>query len=223
MLDQLRIGDTYSYDQFSASVMKRSISAPKKKVIKDTVPFSNVTYDFSAINGEVYWEERNLDYIFEITADTPEELEELKINFQTWIMNVTRKKLYDPFIQYYHFLATYSDIVFDDDEDMEKTTVTVKFTAYPYKIANNKTVYTASVTTDEDIVLNIENKSAHRITPTLISDTPVTVTIGNATFQMGATTVADERFKIEAGTNKISVRATEVKGTFTIEFTEEVF
>lgn len=222
MLDQLRIGDAYSYDQFYASVMKRSISAPKKKVIKDTVPFSNVTYDFSAIDGEIYWEERNLDYIFEITADTPEELEELKTNFQTWIMNVMSEKLYDPFIKDYHFLATFSDISFDDDEGMEKTTVTVKFTAYPYKIANDKKVYTVNVTAEETI-LKVENKSAHRITPTLISDVPVTIKIGNENFQMGAATVAEERLKIGTGSNEISVTATNANGTFTIEFVEEVF
>lgn len=222
MLDQLRIGDAYSYDQFYASVMKRSISAPKKKVIKDTVPFSNVTYDFSAIDGEIYWEERNLDYIFEITADTPEELEELKTNFQTWIMNVMSEKLYDPFIKDYHFLATFSDISFDDDEGMEKTTVTVKFTAHPYKIANDKKVYTVNVTAEETI-LKVENKSAHRITPTLISDVPVTIKIGNENFQMGAATVAEERLKIGTGSNEISVTATNANGTFTIEFVEEVF
>ena len=222
MLDQLRIGDAYSYDQFYASVMKRSISAPKKKVIKDTVPFSNLTYDFSAIDGEIYWEERNLDYIFEITADTPEELEELKTNFQTWIMNVISEKLYDPFIRDYHFLATYSDSSFDDDEGMEKTTVTVKFTAYPYKIANDKKVYTVNVTTEET-VLRVENKSAHRITPVLISDVPVTIKIGNENFQMGAATVKEERLKIGSGSNEISVTATNANGTFTIEFAEEVF
>lgn len=222
MLDQLRIGDAYSYDQFYASVMKRNISAPKKKVIKDTVPFSNITYDFSAIDGEIYWEERNLDYIFEITADTPEELEELKINFQTWVMNVMSEKLYDPFIKDYHFIATYSDISFDDDEGMEKTTITVKFTAYPYKIANDKKVYTVDVTAEEK-VLRVDNKSAHRITPILTSDVPVAIKIGNADFQMGASTVKDDHFKIGIGGNELYIKATNANGTLTIEFEEEVF
>ena len=78
MIDQIKIGDKSSYDDFSASFSNRKIGKPKKKVIKETIPFSNITYDFSAINGELYWEERELEYTFEITADTPEELEELK-------------------------------------------------------------------------------------------------------------------------------------------------
>ena len=103
MLDQLRIGDKYSYDDFFASVAERKIKKPKKKKIKDTVPYSNKTYDFSAINGEVYWEERELEYILELDADTPEELEERKIALSSWLMNVidttvrSKKKLEDTF------------------------------------------------------------------------------------------------------------------------------
>jgi predicted Ser/Thr protein kinase len=78
MLDQLIIGDKGSCDDFEASVKERVIHPPKKKSIKKTIPFSNVTHDFSAINGEVYWEERTLEYIFEIIANSAEELEEKK-------------------------------------------------------------------------------------------------------------------------------------------------
>ena len=88
MLDQLIIADTGSYDKFGASIKEREIHAPKKKTIKDTVPFSNATYDFTAINGEIYWQERTMKYIFEIVENTPEELEERKMKFSNWVMNV---------------------------------------------------------------------------------------------------------------------------------------
>ena len=42
MIDQLIIG----------GLAKSKKKPPKKKSIKETVPFSNVTYDFTAINGE---------------------------------------------------------------------------------------------------------------------------------------------------------------------------
>lgn len=223
MLDQLRIGNLYSYDNFNASVSKRTITKGKKKSIKDTVPFSNTTYDFSNINGEVYWEEQSLQYIFEITADTPEELEELKTNFSSWIMNIMEEKLHDPFIKNFHFKATYDDISFDDDESMEKTTVTVIFTAYPYMIANESKKYITEVATDAEITLEVKNGSSHRITPTLISDVPVEITIGNLPYTMGVGMVTNERIKLESGENQVTVKATETSGTFTIEFTEEVF
>ncbi len=222
MLDQLRIGNQYSYDDYQASVMKRSIEAPKKKSVKETIPYSNMTYDFSSINGETYWEERQLSYVLEIVADTPEELENLKIEFQNWVMNVMNEELYDPFITGHHFVATFSDISFEDEEDIEKTTVTVTFTAYPYQISNEKKHYTINVTS-ESATINVENPSAHRITPTLISDVPVTIRISGNEFSMAAGTISSEKFMLERGINEITVTASETNGIFTIEFAEEVF
>ena len=223
MLDQLQIGNLYSYDDFEASVASRKINKPKKKSIKETVPFSNVTYDFSAINGEVYWEEQSLEYVLEITADSPEELEDLKTRFSSWVMNVMKEKLYDPFIENYHFIATFDDISYSDEESMDKTTVTVKFSAYPYMIANYPKKYTSSVTKGAEITLRVTNNSSHRITPKLIADVPVQITIGDLVYTMGATSVEDESVKLAIGVNEVKVKATDASGTFTIEFAEEVF
>ena len=52
MIDQLIIGDKLSHDDFSDSIALRKINLPKKKSIKESPPFSNITYDFSAINGD---------------------------------------------------------------------------------------------------------------------------------------------------------------------------
>lgn len=222
MIDQLIIDSSASYDDFEASVRERQIDAPKKKSIKETVPFSNVTYDFSAIDGEVYWEERTLKYVFEITADTPEELEVQKIKFKSWIMNVSGSEIHDPFISEYHFIGTFDSIAFDDSE-IEKSTITVAFTAYPYMIANQKTEYEFSLSTSVDVVVEIVNNSSHRITPTFISDVPVTFQIGDTTHSMGAGEATDDSIKLAVGANSIKIQPTEAAGTFKVEFYEEVF
>lgn len=163
MNDQLIIGDKASFDDFEASLATRNIGMPKKKSIKETVPFSNVTYDFSRINGELYWEDRPLEYVFEILASTPEELEELKTAFSSWVMNVFEEEIHDPFIPDYHFIGTYEDIDFEDEETLDKTTVTVKFTAYPYKVANLPTVFELESDGLGSKEWDIENKSSHRV------------------------------------------------------------
>lgn len=165
MIDQLTIGEKSSFDDFGASLAKRTIGAPKKKTIKETLPYSNNTYDFSAINGEVYWEERELEYIFEMTASTPEDLEDMKTAFANWVMNVMNEDIFDPFIFGYHFVGTFSEMDFEDDEGLDKTTATVKFTAYPYKLANNVKKYTYTVAAGATIDVAIINDSAHRVTP----------------------------------------------------------
>lgn len=166
-MDELIIGQKASYKDYGASLSKRKIAAPKKKAIKETVPFSNVTYDFSAINGEVYWEERQLEYVFEITAASPEKLEEMKSAFADCVMNVMSESIHDPFIPEHHFVATFDSITFEDEEGLEKTTATVVFSAYPYKIANNPTVVTHYSASSGTFKLYVENRSSHRITATL--------------------------------------------------------
>ena len=222
MLDQLIIGNKASYDDFEASVAIRKLNKPKKKSIKETVPFSNVTYDFSAINGEVYWEERELEYVFEIEADTPEELEAKRTAFSSWVMNVQNEEIHDPFIPNYHFIGTYDDIDEDDDESIEKTTVTVKFKAYPYMIANEAKVFAVGVVAGAESTVAIVNESSHRITPTFNSDIAFTLKMGNASYGISDGETTDDSFKLPVGTNTLTLTASET-GTVNISFFEEVF
>lgn len=221
MIDQLIIGNKASYDDFEASVKERKDNKPKKKSIKETVPFSNVTYDFTAINGEIYWEERTLEYVLEITADTPEELEEKKQLFVSWIMNVMGEELFDPFVLNYHFIATFDDIDIDDSE-IEKATITATFTAYPYMIANTKKACCFSLDANAEITETIANNSSHRITPTFVADVPFTVSIDGSSYAIPAGETTDETFMLVAGANTVTVQAGKTAGVLMIEFFEEV-
>lgn len=224
-LDELRIGDKYSYKDFSASVRDRKISAPAKKKIKETVPFSNETYDFSSINGEIYWEERTLEYVLEMDARTAEELEALKIAFRSWVMNVEKGELHDPYIKEYHFIATFDEIEFDDSE-VEKTTISLVFTAYPFMIANEPKKYTKEVSSTQTTIqsmVNVSNNSSHKLTPTFKASVPVSITKGGKTYSIAAGTFTDDSLELEVGGNLFTVKTTASSGTLEIEFTEEVF
>lgn len=223
MNDQLIIGDKASVDDFEASLATRNIGMPTKKSIKETVPFSNVTYDFSKINGELYWEERELEYVFEIIAPTPEKLEELKTAFSNWVMNVHEEEIHDPFIPDHHFVGTFDDIDFEDEESLDKTTVTVTFTAYPYKIANLPTV--TELDGDSSYTIPIVNNSAHPVTLTLA------MTSGSAMLWIddvvqGSITVGNYSYTIPVGVTVFGIN----ESTFpreglhgSLSFVEEVF
>lgn len=224
MIDQLVIDSKASYDDYGASVKTRTINNPVKKSIKETVPFSNVTYDFSAINGELYWEERELEYVFEITADTPEKLEEAKTRFCSWVMNVMNEELHDPFIENYHFTATFNDMNVEDDESVEKTTLTVTFTAYPYKIADEPKLYTADIAVGNTVELVVENNSSHKIVPTIITDQSISVTLDNVTYNVAAGTTSDSVLKFNVGVNTLSIKNNGSGAcNLTINIIEEVF
>ena len=135
MIKQLIINDKKSYDDFGLFIGTRNISSPKKKSIKESVPFSNVVYDFSNINGEIYWEERTLQYTFDIAELTTEEMESVKSKVLDWLLNVHDTDIYDPYIGNYHFHGS-----FDSNswvEDFGAGTITISFTVYPYKISND--------------------------------------------------------------------------------------
>lgn len=221
MIDQLIIGKMASYDDFGASVAERKITKPKKKSIKETVPFSNVTHDFSAINGELYWEEASLEYIFEIDANSAEELEDKKRPFVSWVMNVQEEELHDPYIRNFHYLATFADIDVDDSE-VEKATITVKFTAYPYMICDFPKMAVFQIP-EADNTVSIVNNSSHRITPTFKPSVECIITKGNSSYGIPAGEIKDDSITLNPGINIFSVRATGNVGTLTVEFREEVF
>lgn len=199
MMDQLIIGEKASFDDFGASIATRHIGTPTKKSIRETVPFSNVTYDFSKIDGELYWNERELEYVFEMTASTPEELEEMKTAFSNWVMNVFEEKIHDPFIPDYHFVGTFDDMDFEDEESLDKTTVTVKFLAYPFKIRNVEKAYRVVVPADY-VNVELHNDGARTAIPTII--TPINglmIDFGNLSEVISAGTWIWEDLKIPAG------------------------
>lgn len=224
MLDQLIIGNKASVDDFDASVSARHISEAKKKEIKETVPFSNATYDFSAIDGEIYWEERELEYVFEILANSPAELEQKKTAFSGWVKNVMSENLYDPFTPDYHYVGTFSNMDYADDESMLKTTATVKFSAYPYKVANIPTVYTVSVPGSATVTVNFTNNSAHRMTPTIITDMAIIFAIDNARWSIPAGEITSDKIKLKVGTNDVEIQnLSEIDSNVIVRFYEEVF
>lgn len=220
MLDQLIIGNKASLDDFGASLAERKFTPPKKKSIKESVPYSNVTYDFSDINGEVYWEERQLECVFEITAPTPEDLERKKTAFFNWVMNIKDENIFDPYNLDYHYKGTFSDIAVADDESIEKTTITVVFSAYPYKIANLPKIYKLKV--EGKITKNIINASSHRITPTIITDTTVVIKLDDVSYSMSAGEFTDSKLMFKQGVNTLTIES-ETECNLTVKFFEEVF
>lgn len=224
MVDQLIIGDLASNDDFGASVALRNIGTPAKKKITKSVPFSNVVHDFTNINGEIYWENRTLEYVFEMVAESPEALENMKTAFSGFVMNVIEEEIHDPFIPDFHFIGTFDGIAYADEEHELKTTATVTFSAYPYKISNEPKQYHRVIPVSGNAWLYIPNDSAHRITPTITVEGAVRIVYGNSSIALSDRTVTDESFDLAVGVNEFYV---ENNGTeqcaITITFRKEVF
>lgn len=153
MIKQLEIGGKKSFDDFGMLIATRKISTPTKKSIIETVPFSNVIYDYSKVDGELYWNPRTLDYSFDIAELTTEEMEVVKSKFQSWILNVHDEDIYDPYIGDYHFHGSYSKDSWS--EDFGAGTISVTFEVYPYKISNKDNSVVEELGLDETGVNNV--------------------------------------------------------------------
>ncbi len=224
MFDQLIIGKKASLDDFGASLASRAISAPKKKSIKETVPFSNVTYDFSKINGELYWEERELEYVFEIIADDPASLEYKKAQFSKWVMNVMSEEIHDPYDPDFHYVGTFEDIDYEDEDCVEKTTITVTFLAYPYKIANKATNTICTVPALSEKTFAVFNDSGHKITPTIKTDCEIVIEYEAKTYSASVGTFKDNVLKLKSGGNVFTIQnLANTECTVVVSFFEELF
>ncbi len=221
-MDQIIVGDYASLDDFGASVKERSISAPKKKSIKETVPFSNKTFDFTAMNGEIYFEERELQYVLELLADSSEELEEKKRDLMGWLMFIQEESLIDPFIKNYHFIATYTDATFDDTE-IEKSTITVTFSAYPYMIADSATKHSYSLASGEEKTVTIGNLSHHKIVPAFTATAPFQIALNDLSYTVPIGTTTDDVIEFAPNKNVLTIKNIGAQaGNLTISFREEV-
>ena len=116
----------------------REISIPNKKKVKQSIPFSNVVYDYSEIFGSQVYEERTLKYTFNIAGRpvrTKDDMNWLKTTVVNWIMKGGSKQpLYDDFFRNYYFLAEVEGGV-SFIENWQYGFLEVVFTAYPFMIA----------------------------------------------------------------------------------------
>ena len=127
----------------------------------------------------------------------------------------------------------YSELTFDDDEGLEKTTATVKFAAYPYKIANIPCCYEAELppidwnNRDARTSIAVYNNSSHRILATIRANNAGGYIYKDGDMLAVYSTVGKEY----AATTYLPIGRTEfaftntqeTAGTVSITFTEEVF
>lgn len=122
--------------EMNAVMHSKSIQPPPKKKIKESVPFMHGSYDFSTVgsNGEIVYSEREITIILGLPADTKERLQVLYSSVLEWLEDTPRQELrFDVFKDYY-YLAEVEEVS-SFAELMSFGTLTVKFTAYPFKLS----------------------------------------------------------------------------------------
>lgn len=204
----------HSYEDFGLVVAERTISLPQPNSITESVPYQNGEYDFSDINGEVTYKNRDIKYSFSIAELTTEEMEKKKRNFSTWIKSIVNTKIYDDYDPEYYFYGSLKS--FSWKEDFGPGTIEVVFSVYPYKYSIEKTTIALEVDGELETILNTD--SAHQVIPKIITNAEMVIERDNTSIAIGNGTYYDLEFVLYP-TNNFKFIGT---GTITFEFVKEV-
>ena len=209
--DGITVSGKHSFNNFELYISERTINSPKKKTIRETIPFMNGSYDFSKVNGAVAFEDREIEYAFEIIGESIADMDQQRDSVLNWLMNVYEEALYDDTMPDYHFLVSYDDCKVK--EDAEKTDLTVTFIAYPFKIYNTQTSFTASAGT------TVVNNQGQPVVPNVIATEEMTITLNGQAITVPAGTQIKLEVDLMTGDNTVIVSGS---GELTLSFIKEV-
>jgi hypothetical protein len=188
--------DIHSYNDFGLRILQKTIGLPAKIKRLERVPHSNSIYDFSTIYGGQEYEERTLTYVYSIkpsnvvriTQDKAR-IDAMATEFVNNLMKHNEKQvLQDDVIPDYHFLAEVQKAP-DLNELRLRSTLTVNYTCYPFRIADleegndiwntfNFLLDYAQITQfniDEPTEITLWNPGITPLSPVVTSDTPMQI------------------------------------------------
>lgn len=102
----ITIDRKHSYTDYGLIVKSTEYGSIKKKLVRATVPYSDVVYDFSELNNTENYEEQELKYTFEFTEFNLEDMEETTRAVITWLLGADNGTLiYDDIADGYHYVG----------------------------------------------------------------------------------------------------------------------
>ena len=211
--DGIRIKNLHSFHDFNLFIKSRNIGLPEKKSIRETVPFMVGYFDFSALNGAPAWNERKIEYSFDVIGDTPQALENELTKVMDWLCNVHDEDIFDDTLTNMHWHGSYESCDISYDDDGEYAEIKVLFVVHPFKIANAPTLYTMTAGT-----YTIKN-SGMAVSPIVSSTASAAIQIGTYVSSIPANNEITLEIDLERGDNTVIVTGS---GTVTFRFYEEV-
>lgn len=224
--------DKHSWSDFGLTIRSKNIGNPSKRKITEQVPFSNTVVDFSEIYGAQVYGERELTYTFNLYASTKMEMNIRKIEVINWIMEGQKEPLVDDAIPGFFFMAE-AQAAPDFSENGPRGELTVRFTAYPFKISEfeegndiwdvfNFLLDMAQITefnVSGTAAVTLWNNGATDVTPTIVASAPFTITMGGKSYSIPIGTTYSHQFQLPIGENRLTLSGT---GSISFYFKKEL-
>lgn len=224
----------HSYKDFGLTISNQNIGNPSKVKIQESIPFSNVKYDFSEIYGEQGYDERTLSYTFNVAyREKAPDFYIYQTELLRWLMTPNRKTvLKDDRIPGYYFMA---EVVTGPENEFKFVggSLTVNFTAYPFKIAELREgndiwdtfnfLLDYAQDTSFNVVGSVEtilyNAGVKKVYPKMIASSEMQIVLDNRTYKIPSGTTESYDFSLVPGENKIKILGT---GSISFEFYKEL-
>lgn len=213
MTDGIKINGKHSYADFGLYLKSRNIGLPEKKSIRETVPYMNGYYDFSALNGAPAWGERTIEYSFDVTNDSPAELDYFVSYVMDWLGNAQDVDIVDDTVYGYHWHGSYAEASVEWDETGMQAEISVSFVVHPFKIANDPTQY--NMTAGTHTIVN----AGMAVAPYVSSTAAAAIQIGTYVASIAANEQIQLEIDLERGNNTVIVTG---EGTVTLSYYREV-
>lgn len=197
MIGGFSVGGIHTLYDLGFCISNRSLSAPKKKTVRKTIPYMSGSYDFSNLYGKEFFEDRELVYSFDFISDDPRDLEKQITRITEFASPIHEADIYDDDLPHYHFRGSCASCEPERDEYGLSATVKVAFAVYPFRISNDPCE--ARLEIGDNVVTN--NGFSARMT--VIPDNTITIAVGALKQTFNGEAVAD--IALEHGDNTITV------------------
>lgn len=216
----------FSVNDFSTQdegmvLISREAPTPAEKSIVDSVPFAQGVYDFSMMMGERIFENRSLSFVFYIYERNYNYRKVDQTYLENKLMRTGISPIYDTHDPGYYYLGKCVSVSVEDDHIFGRLVISIEFDCYPFMIAlqeegnddwdsfdfeldysQDNSYY---IPNGKTVNIELMNVGSAGVTPKIVTDKPITIIKGNATYQISAGTTEDEEFRIEIGNNPMSV------------------
>lgn len=203
----------------------RHITVPEKKKNKVSVPFQNGTHDFSTIYGSQAYEERELNYVFQIRGRNTRDMEGKQQQVLNWLLNSQKQVLQDDYLPGLYFMAE-CEVAEPDDLNFILD-LSVTFMAYPFKYGEHtegSDIWdTFNFLTDYAQVTKFNITGSKRITlwnpgstpvsPSIIASSNMEIIKSGVSYSISKGESNDWKFLLDIGENNMNVT-----GNGSIEF-----
>lgn len=235
---ELKIIEKFDFFDFDSReggwwLVSRSAPSPMEKEILEVIPYSQGVLDFSMINNDRYFNNRDVTYqLIYVGADYPTR-KGLENGLKDKLMTKGIGVINDTHDANLHWLGKCKSVSVDDDQKNQKLTATIVFDCYPYAISDlqegndiwdefnfdSDIAQRTKYDIDGSQTINLINIGAHTADVILIVDGNITVSgeFGNVNLATG--TYVDTIVVLTQGANEIRLIG---KGSVEFKWFKEV-